>query len=90
MQKITRKSSSSKFNVPWSKDRGLFSKREPTAACETEADTSSEGNLGRSSDSAPHTPREEKGGRAWTSIRRKSKKGVELVERDIDVVHDDD
>ena len=86
MQKITRKSSSSKFNVPWSKDRGIFSKRagEPSTPGELDEDNCSEGQLGRSADSAvsaPHTPREEKAGRAWPSIRRKSRKGIEAVEK---------
>lgn len=80
MQKITRKSSSSKFNVPWSKDRGLFSKRagEPSTPGEIDEDNSSEGQLGRSLDSAGSTPQQEKSGRAsisWPNIRRKSKKG---------------
>ena len=75
MQKITRKSSSSKFNVPWSKDRGMFSKRagEPSASGDND-DGSSEVRVSDGT-SAPHTPREEK--RAWTSIRRKPKKGYE-------------
>ena len=86
MQKITRKSSSSKFNVPWTKDRGIFLKRagEPSTPGETDADNSSEGQLGRSADSvasATHTPREEKTGRAWPSMRRKSKKGIEALEK---------
>ena len=87
MQKISRKSSSSKFNVPWSKDRGIFSKRagEPSTPGEIDEDNSSEGQLGRSADSAtstPHTPREEKTGRAWPSMRRKSRKGIEALERE--------
>ena len=83
MQKITRKSSSSKFNVPWSKDRaggGLFSKRagEPSTPGEIDEDISSETQLGKSVESAGSTPQQEKLGRAsisWPNIRRKSRKG---------------
>ena len=87
MQKITRKSSSSKFNVPWSKDRGIFSKRagEPSTPGEIDEDNLSEGLFGKRADSipsTPNTPREEKsGGRAWPSIRKKSRKGVEAIEK---------
>ena len=87
MQKITRKSSSSKFNVPWSKDRSIFSKKggEPSTPGEIDEDNRSEGMLGKSADSAastPTTPREEKSGRAWPSMRRKSRKGLEAVEKE--------
>ena len=83
MQKITRKSSSSKFNVPWSKDRGgLFSKQktgEPSTPGEIDEDNdSSEGQLGKSVESAGSTPQHEKPGRtslSWPNIRRKSRKG---------------
>ena len=86
MQKITRKSSSSKFNVPWTKDRSIFSKRagEPSTPGESDADNFSEGQNGRSADSVTsttNTPREEKTGRAWPSMRRKSKKGIEALEK---------
>ena len=80
MQKITRKSSSSKFNVPWSKERGLFSKRsgEPSTPGEFNEDVSSEVQLGRSAESPNSMPLQEKASKAslsWTNIRRKSKKG---------------
>ena len=81
MQRITRKSSSSKFNVPWSKDRGsLFSKKtgEPSTPGELDEDGSGEYLLGKSIDSAASTPQHEKGGRAslsWSRVMRKSKKG---------------
>lgn len=81
MQRITRKSSSSKFTVPWGKDRGsLFSKKigEPSAPGEIEEDPSSEGQLGRSLDSISSTPQQEKANRgniSWSSIMRKSKRG---------------
>ncbi|KAG8533811.1 uncharacterized protein KY384_001552 [Bacidia gigantensis] len=95
MQKITRKSSSSKFNVPWSKERGFFSKRagEPPTPGEIDEDNSSEGQLGKSADSvvsAPHTPREERSGRAWPSIRRKSRKGFEALEKGNEAGEGDD
>lgn len=81
MQRITRKSSSSKFGVPWGKDRGsLFSKKmgEPSTPGEIDEDASSEGQLGKSLDSVSSTPQQEKANRAsisWSSIMRKSKKG---------------
>ncbi|KAL9640328.1 MAG: hypothetical protein Q9164_000331 [Protoblastenia rupestris] len=84
MQKITRKSSLSKFNVPWSKDRSIFSKRtgEPSTPGEIEECNTSEGPLSKSADSAASTPNtpQEKTGRAWPSMRRKSKKG-DIVEK---------
>lgn len=98
MQKITRKSSSSKFNVPWAKERGLFSKRagEPSTPGEIDEDASSEGQLGKSAESTSSTPQQEKAGRtsiSWPNIRRKSKKGDqalnEATERDTDGDIDD-
>ena len=81
MQRITRKSSSSKFNVPWSKDRSsIFSKRggEPSTPDEIDEDGSSEGQLGKSSDSVTSTPQHEKGNKgsiSWPNLRRKSRRG---------------
>ncbi|KAL8872438.1 MAG: hypothetical protein Q9174_001935 [Haloplaca sp. 1 TL-2023] len=81
MQKITRKSSSSKFNVPWGKERGgLFSKKagEPSTPDEVEEDAPNENLLSRSGDSAASTPQQEKTSRSslsWPNIRRKSRKG---------------
>ncbi|KAK4690627.1 hypothetical protein P7C71_g6207, partial [Lecanoromycetidae sp. Uapishka_2] len=98
MQKITRKSSSSKFNVPWAKERGLFSKRsgEPSTPGEVDEDNSSEGQLGKSAESTSSTPQQEKAGRtsiSWQNIRRKSKKGDQALndatERDTDGDADD-
>ena len=84
MQKITRKSSSSKFNVPWGKERGLFSKRtgEPSTPGELDEDASSENQLGKSVESSGSTPQQEKAGRSslsWPNIRRKSKKGDQAL-----------
>lgn len=81
MQRITRKSSSSKFTVPWGKDRGsLFTKKmgEPSTPGEIDEDGSSEGQLGKSLDSVSSTPQPEKATRgsiSWSSIMRKPKKG---------------
>lgn len=80
MQKITRKSSSSKFNVPWSKERGFFSKRagEPSTPGETDEDNLSEGLSGKGAESASSTPLHERPGRSsisWPNIRKKPKKG---------------
>ena len=91
MQKITRKSSSSKFNVPWAKERGgLFSKKvgEPSTPGEIDEGPSGEGQLGKSIDSNASTPQHEKSSRSslsWPNIRRKSKKAgqatIESAER---------
>ena len=97
MQKITRKSSSSKFNVPWSKDRaggGLFSKRagEPSTPGEIDEDTSSEGLLGKSVESPGGTLQQEKFGRtslSWPNIRRKSRKG-DVADKGSEAGEDDD
>ena len=81
MQKITRKSSSSKFNVPWSKERGMFSKRNgDLASNENDMDVPSEGHTLKVHDNAANNQRDEKTSRAWASIRRKSKRGTEMTE----------
>ena len=99
MQKITRKSSSSKFNVPWAKERGgIFSKKvgEPSTPGEVDENPSSEGQLGKSVDSTASTPQQEKGSRSslsWPNMRRKSKKtgqaAVESAERNSEAGDDD-
>ena len=79
MQRLTRKGSSSKFNIPWAKDRGgLFSKKtgEPSTPGDVEEDNSAE--LGRSVDSISTTPQHEKGNRgsiSWSNIIRKGRRG---------------
>lgn len=81
MQRISRKGSSSKFNVPWSKDRGgLFSRKAGDStpsgppSGEFDEDASSE----KYDDSVTNPPHPaEKGSRtslSWPNIRRKSKK----------------
>ena len=78
MQRISRKGSSSKFNVPWSKERGGVCGRQtgqpstPTGTphAETDEDASSEKH-----DESPHPV--EKSSRtslSWPNIRRKSKR----------------
>ena len=85
MQKITRKSSSSKFNVPWAKERsGLFSNKktgEPSTQDETNEDTLSEYQLGKSIDILGTTPQEKgsRGALSWPNIRRKSRKNSQMV-----------
>ena len=82
MQKITRKSSSSKFNVPWVKDRGsLFSNKrvggEPLTPDEIVADASSDSQLRRSVENLGSTQQQDKGNRttlSWQNMRRKSKR----------------
>ena len=99
MQKITRKSSSSKFNVPWSKERSIFSKRagDPTTPGETDEDAPNDGHLSKSTDSATITSQQEKAGRtslSWTNLRRKSKRSDpvlgEFNEKDVELGDDDD
>ena len=81
MQRITRKGSSSKFNVPWAKDRAsLFSKKNGDQATggEVEEDAASDHQLGKSMDGVFNTPPHEKANRgsiSWSTIMRKSKKG---------------
>ncbi len=99
MQKITRKSSSSKFNVPWAKERGgIFSKKtgEPSTTSEIDEDPSGESQLGKSVDSTASISQQEKGSRSslsWPNMRRKSKKTgqatVESAERNSEAGDDD-
>ena len=101
MQKITRKSSSSKFNVPWAKERsGLFSNKragEPSTPYETNEDNWSGHQPGKNMDTLGTTLQQEKGSRAtlsWPNIRRKSKRSgqamVEATGRSSDAWEDDD
>ncbi|KAL8694587.1 MAG: hypothetical protein Q9218_000769 [Villophora microphyllina] len=95
MQKITRKSSSSKFNVPWGKERGgLFSKKagEPSTPDEVEEDVSSDGHHAKGRESTVSTPHQDRSSRtslAWPNIRRKSRKGGLVAEKGVDTVDDD-
>ncbi|KAL8937074.1 MAG: hypothetical protein Q9216_004608 [Gyalolechia sp. 2 TL-2023] len=96
MQKITRKSSSSKFNITWGKERGgLFSKKtgEPSTPDELEEDVSIENHLAKSGDSLSTTPQQEKSSRSslsWPNIRRKSKKGGLTLDKGVDTADDED
>lgn len=92
MQKITRKSSSSKFNVPWGKKRDL-----PSTPGEIDELANNEELLGKSVEAACSTPQQDKSSRSsisWPNIRRKSRKGDhavnELIERGSDLGDDDD
>lgn len=92
MQKITRKSSSSKFNVPWGKKRDL-----PSTPGEIDELANNEELLGKSVESAGSTPQQEKSSRSsisWPNIRRKSRKGDhsvnDLIERGSELGDDDD
>ncbi|KAL8982716.1 MAG: hypothetical protein Q9205_002856 [Flavoplaca limonia] len=96
MQKITRKSSSSMFNVPWGKERGgLFSKRpgEPSTPDEGGEDGSSEGHGAKTGENLSNTPQQEKGSRSslsWPNMRRKSKKGGPPAEKGNEAADDGD
>jgi hypothetical protein len=81
IQKITRKSSSNKFNS-WKEKGGLFSRKgDPSTPGEIDEDASSDAQLGRSLESTSTTPsgekEKEKGSRSSLSwgFMRKSKKG---------------
>lgn len=96
MQKITRKSSSSKFNISWGKERGgLFSKKagEPSTPGELEEDIPSESQFAKSGDSLFNTSQQEKGSRSslsWPNMRRKSRRGGLMAEKCADPTDDDD
>lgn len=96
MQKITRKSSSSMFNVPWGKERGgLFSKKagDPSTPDEGGEDGPGEGHTVKTAESVTGTPQQEKGSRSslsWPNMRRKSKKGGLAVDKGNETAEDDD
>lgn len=100
MQKITRKSSSSKFNIPWNKDKGgLFSRRagEPATPGEIEEDGPSGADLGKSYDSTASTSQSERANRSsisWSTLLKKSRKtdkaASEASERASETGEDDD
>lgn len=90
MQKITRKSSSSKFNVPWSKDRGMFSKRAGEFVLnDNDMETPLEAHDAKIHENISNNQREEKPSRAWASIRRKSKRGTETADQESDLGDDE-
>ncbi|KAL8656365.1 MAG: hypothetical protein Q9210_000292 [Variospora velana] len=96
MQKITRKSSSSKFNVLWAKERGgLFSKKgeEPSTPCELDEDVSKDNLVTKGGENTVSTPQQERGSRtslSWPNMRRKSKKGGLNVEKGAETADDDE
>ncbi len=87
-QKISRKSSATKFNVPW-KDKSTRAARraaDPSTASsqgDADEDVTTESSLGKSVDSMAGSPRLSssagKGSLSWSSLRRKSKKGDRVV-----------
>ncbi|KAI9719410.1 MAG: hypothetical protein M1812_003481 [Candelaria pacifica] len=81
IQKITRKSSSSKFNIPWKDKGGLFSKKagEPSTPGEIDEDGLADNQLGKSVESTTSSPQVGSGKSSmhWSSLMRKSKKGSE-------------
>ncbi|KAI9792620.1 MAG: hypothetical protein M1835_007753 [Candelina submexicana] len=81
IQKITRKSSSSKFNIPWKDKGGLFSKKagEPSTPGEIDEDGVTDNQLGKGADSSTSSPQvgSGKSGMHWSSLMRKTKKGSE-------------
>ena len=88
MQKITRKSSSSKFNVPWGKKKDLS--LAPGEFDDEEA-------LGKSVDGGGYTVQQDKSSRpsiSWPNVRRKSRKGDQivndLIEKGSELEEDDD
>ncbi|KAI9885858.1 MAG: Transcription initiation factor TFIID subunit 9 [Watsoniomyces obsoletus] len=105
-QKISRKSSATKFNVPWKDKNARVARRaaDPSTASsqgDADEDVSTEASFGRSVDSiaAGSSPRLSssaggKGSLSWSSLRRKSRKGDksvgEAVERGVSSERGDD
>ena len=92
MQKITRKSSSSKFNVPWGKKRDL-----PSTPGEIDELANNEELLGNCLESASSAPQQDKSSRSsisWPNIRRKSRKGdhsmIDVIEKGSELGEGDD
>ena len=95
MQKITRKSSSSKFNVPWGKERSiLFTKRagDPVASDENNDDTLNDVPPNKSVDTVSNSLQQEKIGRTniWPNMRRKSKKNTPTANEELEKHEDPD
>ena len=101
MQKITRKSSSSKFNIPWNKDKGgLFSRKTgepPTPGEIDEEDAPSGADLGKSYDSTASTSQSDRANRSsisWSTLLKKSRKNdraaSEASEKASETGEDDD
>jgi len=100
MQKITRKSSSSMFNIPWNKDKGgLFSRKagEPATPGEIEEDGPSGADLGKSYDSTASTSQSDRANRSsisWSTLLKKSRKNdkaaSEASERTSETGEDED
>ena len=88
MQRISRKGSSSKFNVPWGKERGgLFSRKggdntlcgAPSGDFEEDAD--SEKHEEHYSNTPQPSEKSSRSSLSWPNIRRKSKRnGAQLAE----------
>ena len=80
-QKITRKSSSSKFNIPWKDKAGLFSKKavDPPTPGEMEEEESGGSQVGKSVESVGSSPQlgstVGRSSISWNTLRRKTKKG---------------
>ena len=92
MQKITRKSSSSKFNVPWGKKRDL-----PSTPGEIDELATNEELLGKGVEGVVSTSQQDKSSRSsisWPNIRRKSRKGDhsvnDLIERGSELGDEED
>ncbi|KAK2743777.1 hypothetical protein FQN57_004714 [Myotisia sp. PD_48] len=74
IQKITRKGSSSKFNMPWKDRAGLFAKKgEPSNQAEMDEDGNNEIHLGKSNESAISTSLSGKGSLGFGFIRKAKK-----------------
>ena len=88
MQRISRKGSSSKFNVPWSKERGgLFSRKggdsihSGAPSGELDEDGHSEKHDEHHTNGAQPTEKSSRSSLSWPNIRRKSKKnGMQVNE----------
>lgn len=77
MQKITRKSSSSMFNIPWNKDKGGLFSRKAGEPGEIDEDGPSGADLGKSYDSAASASQSDRANRSsisWSTLLKKSRK----------------
>ena len=83
MQRITRKGSSSKFNVPWGKERGGFFGRktgEPSVPSTPHGAEFGEDAGSEKHDESPHpVEKSSRNSRSWPNIKRKSKRNGILV-----------
>jgi hypothetical protein len=72
IQKITRKSSSSKFNLSWKDRAGLFSKKNDSSQGDADEDNSSDAQLGKNTENTTYT---------MSSVDKSNKTGLSFFTR---------